>query len=452
MQKQTEVICVRQVIEEIDRRGCKFVDLKVVDLYGRWRHVTLHRESFSEEIFEKGVGFDASNLGYASVTKSDMILIPDARTLFFEKIENEEIASFICDVYSSENFKPSEHDPRFIFKKAIEYISPIADDIKLSIEYEFHVFSRVRYSIQPNLIFLETDSPEGFWNSSQSGEYFVGRKKGYHREIPFDNFMHLRNAIVSELENVGVSVKYHHHEVGSSQLEIETNFESALKAADWVMLVKHVVRKIAKQSGFLVTFMPKPLYNEAGNGMHIHQYMIKDGKNIFSGDELHGLSKTCHQYMTGLLKHCPAVMAFSNPTTNSYRRLVPGFEAPTNASFGLANRNAAVRIPGYVKDHSEKRIEFRTIDASCNPYLAISAMILAGVDGIKKKMKAEESSELSLPIDLSKACDALEEDREFLKEIFPDSLIQHWVQTKREEYRYISSIPHPAEYDLYFDV
>ncbi len=448
---------MKEVLNEIDRRGCRFVDLKVVDLWGRWRHVTLHRESFSERTFEKGVGFDASNLGYAMVSKSDMTLIPDPRTLFFEKVGDEEVASFICDVYNVVDSKYFEYDARTILRKTMQHISDIADDVKLGLEFEFHVFDSVRYVVEPNRIFLELDSPEGFWNSPYQGEYFVGRKKGYHRTTPFDSFMELRNKIVAELENVGVSVKYHHHEVGSSQLEIEANFASALLAADWILLVKHVIRNIAKQMGFLVTFMPKPLYNEAGNGMHIHQFMVKDGKNIFAGNDLYGLSEQALNYVAGLLTHCPAVMAFTNPTTNSYRRLVPGFEAPTSPSFGLANRNAAIRIPAYALEQDEKRIEFRTIDASCNPYLAVSAMILAGIDGIRKKLDPfkknyHDKPDFDLPATLEQACDALNRDHEFLEGIFPRDLIEYWIKSKKEEHRYVSSIPHPAEFDLYFDV
>ncbi len=448
---------MKEIFNEIDRRGCRFVDLKVVDLWGRWRHVTLHRESFSEKTFEKGVGFDASNLGYAIVSKSDMTLLPDPETLFFERIGAEEVASFICDVYDVVNSRYFDYDSRTILRKTLQQISDIADDVKLSVEFEFHVFDSVRYTVEPNRILLELDSPEGFWNAPYQGEYFIGRKKGYHRTTPFDNFMELRNRIVAELENTGVSVKYHHHEAGSSQLEIEANFAGALLAADWVLVVKHVVRNVAKQMGFLVTFMPKPLYNEAGNGMHVHQFLIKNGKNIFAGENLHGLSKEALSYAAGLLTHCPAIMAFTNPTTNSYRRLVPGFEAPTSPSFGLANRNAAIRIPAYALEEDEKRIEFRTIDASCNPYLAISAMILAGIDGIRKQLDPFEKNfhqkpDFDLPTTLEQACETLKKDCEFLLEVFPRTLIDQWIKSKTEEHRYISSIPHPAEFELYFDV
>jgi glutamine synthetase len=452
-----------QVLKLIEQEGINFIDLKVVDLRGRWRHVTLARTNFSEKTFVEGVGFDASNLGYAEVFSSDMVIIPDPETAFIEEYDGEKVLSMICDVYEVENMTPCSHDPRTILKKTLESIKDIANEVYLGPEYEFHIFEDVRYDVKSNRVLFEIDSSEGFWKSSETGEYFIGRKKGYHRIPPFDRLMEVRNAIVKKLLEYGVPVKYHHHEVGTCQVEIELTFVDALKAADYTMLVKHVARMVAKQYGYLVTFMPKPMFDEAGNGMHVHQFLKKNGRNIFNGDKLYNLSQEALWYIGGMLKNAPALMAFTNTSTNSYRRLVPGFEAPTNSVFALANRTSAIRIPAYVKDPEKRRIEFRTIDATCNPYLGFAAMILAGVDGIRKKIDPTsegfgpfegdvyEKELKPLPKSLEESCIALRNNHEFLT-TFPKDLIEHWIKAKLFEERQVNSVPHPKEYDLYFDV
>jgi glutamine synthetase len=454
---------IKEILELVEREKINLIDLKVVDILGKWRHVTLARTNFSEKTFYDGVGFDASNLGYAKVTNSDMIMIPDPSTAMIEYIGDDKVLSMICDVYDVETGEPSLHDPRSLLKKTLESISDIADKVYFGPEYEFHIFKDVRYTVESNDISVYIDSDEGFWNSFDKGEYFIGRKKGYHRIPPFDTLMEVRNKIVNELLKYGVPVKYHHHEVGTCQVEIELSFVDALKAADYTLLVKYIARKVAKEYGLIVTFMPKPLYNEAGNGMHVHQFMVKNEKNIFAGNKLYGLSEIALSYIAGLLKHAGSVMAFSNPSTNSYRRLVPGFEAPTNAVFALANRTAAIRIPAYVKDDKKRRIEFRTIDASCNPYLAFAAMILAGIDGIRKSLDptqegfgpfegdAYNENIKPLPTSLDAACNELRKDNEYLT-VFPKELINHWIRIKLSESREIMSIPHPKEFENYFDV
>ena len=265
---------------------------------------------------------------------------------------------------------------------------------------------------------------------------------------------------------MGIPIKYHHHEVGSSQLEIETNFMDALQAADVTLMAKYIIRNIAKKHGLIVTFLAKPMPDEAGNGMHVHQFMLKEDQNIFAGDKTYGLSDTALQYIAGILKHSPALLALTNPTTNSYRRLVPGFEAPTTAVFGMGNRTSAIRIPGYIRDNAKKRIEFRTIDATCNPYLAFAAMILAGVDGIINKLdpiaagygpvekNLSHSSKNPLPKNLEEAVQQLGKDQEFLKRwnSFPQSLLNKWISKKLKEHRLVSSMTHPVEYQLYFDL
>ncbi len=454
---------IGQVLKVVDQEGIDFIDLKVVDLWGRWRHVTLARDNFSEKTFKEGVGFDASNLGYADVFSSDMVIIPDPETAFVEEYDGEKVLSMICDVYEVDNMQPCSHDPRTILKKTLESIGDIADEVYLGPEYEFHIFEDVRYKISSNEVMFQVDSSEGFWKSGEAGEYFVGRKKGYHRIPPFDRLMEVRNAIVKKLIEYGVPVKYHHHEVGTCQVEIELQLVDALHAADYTMLIKHVARMVAREFGYIITFMPKPLYDEAGNGMHVHQFLKKDGKNIFDGNKLYNLSQEALYYIGGILKNASSLMAFTNPSTNSYRRLVPGFEAPTNAVFALANRTAAIRIPAYVKDPEKRRVEFRTIDATCNPYLAYAAMILAGIQGIRDQIDPTtegfgpfegdmyEKDLKPLPKSLEESCNAVIANDKFLS-TFPRELTEHWVKVKLQEERQVLSIPHPKEYDLYFDV
>ncbi|HPE68965.1 MAG TPA: type I glutamate--ammonia ligase [Thermotogota bacterium] len=457
-----------EIFKKIETEEIPFVDLKVVDLFGVWKHVTIPAKNLTDRLFNEGIGFDASNFGFAMVEKSDMVMIPDPNTAFLDPFGEYPTLSLTCNVFHPQTGKRFEQDPRGILIRTIDHISRegIADQILFGPEYEFHVLNDVRYKIAPNRITLKIDSEEGFWNSGKTGEYFVGRKRGYHRSAPFDHFFALRNHIVDQLEQLGVAVKYHHHEVGTAQLEIETNFMDALRAADATLLVKYVVRNIAHEFGYVVTFLPKPIHDEAGNGMHVHQFLKKGDNNLFAGEKVYNLSEMALSYTAGILGHSPALLAFTNPTTNSYRRLVPGFEAPTNAVFAIGNRTSAIRIPGYVKDDAKRRVEFRTIDASCNPYLAFSAMLLAGVDGILQKWDPSEmgfgpfegdlgmSEAHPLPKTLEEAMNALERDNAFLKrwEIFPDSLLAKWVSKKREEYRLVSSIPHPVEYQLYFDL
>ncbi|HOO31974.1 MAG TPA: type I glutamate--ammonia ligase [Thermotogota bacterium] len=454
--------------EFIQENEALFVDLKVVDFYGGWKHVTLPIESITDSLLDNGVGFDASNFGYAVVEKSDMVMIPDLDTIMMDGFGEYPTASMICNVYEALSGERFNQDPRGILEKVVDKVREegIADEILFGPEYEFHVLDEVANEVKPNSIMLRLDSVEGFWNSGEAGEYCIGQKRGYHRTAPFDKFFVLRNEIVNELISLGIEVKYHHHEVGTAQLEIETNFMDARKAADATLLVKYIIRNVALEHGYLVTFLPKPIYNEAGNGMHVHQFMRKEGKNVFAGDKVYNLSELALNYTAGILKHSAALLGFSNPTTNSYRRLVPGFEAPTNAVFALSNRTSAVRIPGYVKDDAKRRIEFRTIDATCNPYLAFAAMILAGVDGIMNKIDPtaegygpfegdlSKSIQHPLPKTLEEAAIALREDHEFLKrwDIFPEEMIEKWVSKKIEEHRTVSAVTHPIEYQMYFDL
>jgi len=456
-------LTIDEIMKCIKDESISQVDLKTTDIWGRWRHVTLASSYFSERTFSEGVGFDASNLGYGNVVQSDLLMIPDPSTAFIEEREGQKLLSMICDVYSVDNGKYSPLDPRAILRNAISSVSDVAEKIFLAPEYEFHVFNSVAFHVGSNEVFYTVDCDEGFWNEGISGEYIVGKKSGYHQIPPFDTLAAVRGAIVERLMSLGVPVKYHHHEVGTCQVEIELDFCDALEAADYTMLIKYVARNVARKMGYVVSFMPKPLHDEAGNGMHVHQYLLKNSVNIFSGQELFGLSSVALSYIAGILTHGKSLMAFTNPTTNSYRRLTPGFEAPTTAVFGLGNRTAAVRIPAYVKDPSKIRIEFRTIDATTNPYLGFAAMILAGVDGIRRGLdpvslgygpvedSAEGKGEL-LASSLREACESLLTDNAYLSAAFPEALIKLWTDKKLEEEREVNRIPSPQEFKLYFDI
>lgn len=453
---------IDEVMKTIQDEGITQVDLKTTDIWGRWHHVTLANTYFSEKTFVEGVGFDASNLGYANVVSSDLLMVPDPSTAFIEDLDGQKLLSMICDVYNVDNGKYSPLDPRTILRSAINSISDVAENAMLAPEYEFHIFNSAKFQISHNQVSYEVDAEEGFWNSNSKGEYFIDKKGGYEQVPPFDTMAKVRGAIVDELLKLGVPVKYHHHEVGTCQVEIELSFAEALRAADYAMLVKYVARNVAKKMGYVVSFMPKPLYDEAGNGMHVHQYLVKNGVNIFTGEALFGLSNMALSYIAGILTHGKSIMAFTNPSTNSYRRLTPGFEAPTSAVFGLGNRTAAIRIPAYVKDPAQRRIEFRTIDAMTNPYLGFAAMVLAGVDGIRRNLDPvslgygpiEESAEGKgemLATSLREACQALVEDHAYLT-VFPQPLIDNWVEKKTKEDLQVARVPSAEEFKLYFDL
>ncbi|AKI98216.1 type I glutamate--ammonia ligase [Kosmotoga pacifica] len=453
----------------------EFIDLKVVDIHGRLRHVMLPGDRLTESLFTEGVGFDASNFGFAAVESSDMIMIPDPETAFIDPFYTEKTLSFFCDVYRVDSLEPFPQYPRNLLRTTVEKLKEVhASDAMMAPELEFHIFEGLSYEVSANRVYYEVDVSEGFWRSSEfSNQNVVGRKMGYHRTPPADIFANFRNEVVKILLKIGVPVKYHHHEVSSAQHEIELLFQNALKAADSILLTKYVIRNTASRYGLVVTFMPKPIYEEAGNGMHVHQFLVdENGKNLFSGNDYGGLSTFAFQYIAGVLEHSltGSLLAFTNPSANSFKRLVPGFEAPVCAAFARANRSAAVRIPGYVKNPDKVRIEFRTMDATCNPYYALSAILLAGIDGIKKKLDPKEmgfgpleknvylmsykekESIKFFPTNLNATLNGLKKDNEYLKGIFDEKLIANWYTLKQEEARYVNSVPSPAEYQLYFDL
>lgn len=453
------------------------VDLKFSDIWGRWRHVTISSREFTPELMDAGVGFDGSSVGFKSVKSGDMVLIPDLSTGFIDPFWDSPVLAFICDIHEADTKQPFSRDPRDIARRAEKFLvdSGIADESVWGPEFEFYVFNKVEFHNCINSAKYSVESIEANWNATNGGQgYYNSVHGGYHASPPRDQFYNLRSEMVEVLEDFGVPVKYHHHEVGGpGQCEIETPLMGMLQAADASMKVKYAAKMVAFESGQSVTFLPKPLYGEAGSGMHFHQLLRKTGKNICydpKGPNL--LSQTALYYIGGLLTHAPAVIALTNPSTNSYRRLVPGYEAPVNCFFSSGNRSAAIRVPKYATEPEKVRFEFRPPDATCNPYLAESAMLMAGIDGIQRKIDPtsagfgpidediftwspeRRASIKGLPTSLEEALLALESDHEFLLTggVLDESFIKDWVKAKRAEDLEIRSRPHPYEIELYYDL
>ncbi len=441
----------------------EYVDLKLYDIDGVLRHVTLPSNYMSSSVLNNGVGFDASNFGYSHTSFSDMIAIPDISKTFDEPFTESETISMIGDVYLP-NKTLFDWYPRSVLKKAIDYAKELGIATKMIVgpEMEFNIFKSVVHEVSQRGIHLEIENDESDW--PVMNEPSIRMDNGYHRVPPFDSTFDLRNSIVSILTGIGMPIKYHHHEVGVSQFEIEFQLLDAMEAADWIPLLKYVVRNVADENGYVASFLPKPLKDHAGNGMHVHQYLMNGTRNIFNDQEgLYSLSKTALSYIAGILKHAPAIMAFTNPSTNSYKRLVPGFEAPTKPTFAFGNRNSAIRIPAYVNDGKVRRIEFRTPDATSNAHYTMAAMLLAGIDGIKQGLDPKKEGfgpfdgvdipiVRDLPSRLGESLDALENDHDFLLPAFTSELIETWSAKKRAEEHLVNSIPHPIEYELYFGI
>ncbi len=459
-----------------DRRVA-MVDLKYCDLWGRWHHVTLPTPRFVPALLERGVGFDGSSVGFKPVGAGDLVLMPDLATGFPDPFCEATTLSFLCSVLEADTRRPFPDDPRTLLGRAEAYLGAtgIADRSLWGPEFEFYLFDGVAYENGMHVASYRVASAEGDWTSRELGSgYTVPRHGGYHAIPPQDRLHTARTRIALHLAEVGVEVKYHHHEVGGpGQCEIETPLLPALAAADTVMLVKYVARMTAAAMGLTATFMPKPLHGEAGSGMHFHQQLWQGERNVCYDAAGYGsASDAARHYIAGLLQHGGAVMAFTNPSTNSYRRLVPGFEAPVSAVFSLGNRSAAVRIPTYANRPESARFEFRPPDATANPYLAVAAQLLAGVDGMQRRadptalgfgpvdgdvaaLPAEQRARIrALPASLGAALDALEGDHEFLLAggVFAPDLIARWVSRKRQEERELAGRPHPYEIEMYYDL
>jgi len=464
---------LKEIKSFIAKNEIEHIDLRFIDLFGRWHNLTLPVSGLNRGLLKNGVGFDGSNFpGFSTVEEGDLCLIPDISSAFIDPLRSEKTVSFIADVVEADTKKVFKRDPRTIARKAEAFLKKlgIADRSVWGPEFEFYIFEDVQvvnrgldygYSITPSEDFVE-------------GRPGLASKGGYHAIPPMDTLIDIRDQICSNLEKVGIKPRYHHHEVGGlGQVEIEIEFLPILKAGDAGMILKYFAKTISSLHGKIATFMPKPIYGEPGNGMHFHQFLAKGKKSLFSGRGGYGgLSKIAMHYIAGLLKHAPAILAFTNPSTNSYKRLVPGFEAPVNCFYSLANRSAAIRIPKYTTGTEEKRIEFRPPDATCNIYLAMAAQLMAGIDGIRNELDPSKGGfgpfdinifELSekefekikpLPSSLPEALDELEKDHKFLTEgdVFSEDLIFDWIALKREiEVDRVNSYTQPIELELYFD-
>ncbi len=458
--------------------GAKIVDLRFIDLPGMWQHFSLPVEDLDDDLFSEGIGFDGSSIrGFQQIHESDMLLIADADTAVMDPTLSIPTMNIICNVFDPITRKPYSRDPRYVAQKAEAHLKKtgIADISYWGPEAEFYIFDSVRYDQTAHSGYYYVDSVEGIWNTGKEESpnlgYKLRHKEGYFPVPPSDTLQDIRSEIIIALRGMGVPVEVHHHEVGTAgQCEIDMRFGTLVKMADNLLTYKYIIRMIAKKHGMTATFMPKPLFGDNGSGMHVHQSLWKGDKNVFFDAKGYALlSQTAKYYIGGLLKHAPALLAIAAPTTNSYRRLVPGYEAPVNLAYSKRNRSAACRIPVYSTSPKSKRIEFRCPDPSTNPYLCFSALLMAGLDGIKNKIDpgepldkdlyelepAEAKKIKSTPGSLGEVLTALEKDHEFLLQgdVFTPDLIETWITYKRErELAPVNLRPVPYEYFLYYDL
>ena len=466
------------VMRAIRDSGVEMVDLRFTDVPGTWQHTSFPVPCFDEDSITEGFGFDGSSIrGFKVINESDMLLMPDPTTAFLDPFTQHKTLVMICDVKDPITKEFYSRDPRGIAKKAEAYLKTtgVGDTSFFGPEAEFFVFSDVRYGQAVNYGSYAIDSVEGHWNMpKEEGPnlgYKIRPKEGYFPCPPSDTLNDLRAEMAIEMARIGLKVECHHHEVATAgQCEIDMKFDTLLAMADHLIKYKYVVKNVAKKNGMTATFMPKPLYGDNGSGMHVHSSIWKEGTPLFADEAGYaGLSQMCRWYIGGLLKHAPAILAFAAPTTNSYRRLVPGYEAPVNLAWSMRNRSAACRIPMYSDSPKAKRVEFRCPDPSCNPYLAFSAIMLAGLDGIRNKidpgdpvdkniydLPPEEAALIQkVPGQLQDAIAALEADTGFLTvgDVFTEDFIQSYIDLKREsELDPVRLRPHPYEYVLYYDV
>ena len=467
----------KQVLEMAKEKKVKVVDLRFMDYPGLWQHFTVPISELDESSFEDGYGFDGSSIrGWQPIDASDMLVIPDPATAKIDPFYKESSLVLIGDIADPITREPYSRDPRYIAKKAENYVKStgMCDTVYIGPEAEFFILDDVTFESSPNRAFFDIDSIEGTWNSSRDEGPNLGykprHKEGYFPVPPTDKFQDLRTEMLLVLESLGIDVECQHHEVATAgQSEIDMRFKPLLEMADQLMWFKYVLKNVAYRHNHTVTFMPKPLFEDNGSGMHTHISFWKDGNPLFAGDKYAGISQEALWGIGGILKHCKALCAFTNPTTNSYKRLVPGFEAPVNLAYSSRNRSAAVRIPMYSSSPKAKRIEFRTPDPSCNGYLAFSAIVMAVVDGIENKtdpgdpldkniynLPPEELAEIgSAPGSLDEALEALKADQDFLLKgnVFTQDAIDMWIEYKTEnEVNPVRLRPHPHEFYLYYDI
>jgi glutamine synthetase len=467
---------VKEVLEFAKKNKVEAVDLKFVDFPGTWQHFTIPVEEMTEALFKEGSGFDGSSIrGWQAINNSDMLVIPDPNTAMIDPFCQVSTLSMVCDILDPITQESYSRDPRYIAKKAESYLlkSKLGDVAYFGPEAEFFIFDGARFDQNTNSGYYFIESEEGVWNAGKDGVnlgYKPRHKEGYFPVPPTDSQQDIRTEMIVEMRKAGIQVEKQHHEVATAgQAEIDIRFDSLVRMADKMMLYKYIVKNVAKRHGKTVTFMPKPLFGDNGTGMHTHQSIWKEGKPLFAGKEYAGMSKTCLHYIGGILKHAPALAAFTNPTTNSYKRLTPGFEAPVFLAYSSRNRSASVRIPMYSANPKAKRIEVRFPDPACNPYLGFAAMLMAGIDGIENKidpgqpmdkdlydLEPEEAAKIpTMPGSLDDALDNLEKDHAFLLKggVFSNDVIETWIQYKREkEVDPMRLRPHPYEFFLYYDV
>ena len=469
----------QDIMDLIREQGIQMVDFKMVDIHGQYRHVTIPAKNFNEDTIRDGIGFDASNYGYAVVEKSDMVFIPDLDTAMVDPFCQVPTLSMtgnamIIDYPAN---RPLAQYPRNIVLAAEQYMKEtgIADTMLILPEFEFYLFNQVGWEVQPYNIGMNLDYNQSYWNSGVQGQgVVVPKQKNYHIAKPFDPTYECRSEMCLLMEEAGIPIKYHHPEVSASgQFEIEPKLGKMSTMADASMMIKYIIRNTALKYGKTATLMPKPVYGEAGNGMHVHMLLLKDGQPVFSDDNGYShLSKEAHWFMGGLLKHIASLCAITNPSPNSFKRLVPGFEAPVTVGYATSNRSAVIRIPAYAKTPNLRRFELRNPDATCNPYFCYAAILMAGLDGIKNQIDPHENGWgpydmnlynlpeeakkklKGLPTSLEAALDALETDHDYLTAggVFPEELLKNFIKTKRAECAELSKIPHPAEFEKYYNL
>ena len=464
------------VIGQIKEKDIKFIDFRFTDTKGKEQHVTVPAHTLDEDVFEDGKMFDGSSIaGWKGINESDMILMPDSESAVLDLFSEEATLILRCDVVEPNTMQGYDRCPRSLAARAEAYLqsSGVADAAFFGPENEFFVFDDVRWDDTMQGAFYSIDSTEGAWNTNRSyDDNNTGHrptvKGGYFPVPPVDSLHDVRSTMCLALEEMGVETEVHHHEVATAgQCEIGAKFNTLKQKADEVQVLKYVVHNVAHSYGKTATFMPKPLVNDNGNGMHVHMSLTKDGENLFAGDGYGGLSETALYYIGGVIKHAKAINAFTNPATNSYKRLVPGFEAPTILAYSARNRSASIRIP-FVSNPKARRIEVRFPDSMANPYLAFSALMMAGLDGIQNKihpgdamdkdlydLPPEEEKELQLvAFSLDEALAALDEDREFLKAggVFSDDLIDAYIDLKMENVTRLRMTTHPVEFDMYYSL
>lgn len=466
-----------EVLKFADENGIKFVDLKFMDFLGMWQHLTIPRHELNEASFQDGFGFDGSSIrGWKAINESDMLVIPDPETVFIDPFCEIPTLSLIGNIFEPITKQKYSRDPRNIAAKAEAFLqyTGVAEVAYFGPEAEFFLFDDIRFDQRENCGYYFIDSVEGWWNTGKQEGPNLGFKprfkEGYFPVPPTDSHHQIRSQMVLTMEEIGLLVEAHHHEVATAgQMEIDLKYSTLRQSADNVMKYKYVVKNTARKYGKTVTFMPKPLFNDNGSGMHTHQSLWRKGKPLFAGDGYAGLSEMAMHYIGGLLRHAPSIVAFAAPTTNSFKRLVPGYEAPVNLAYSRRNRSAAVRIPMYSNSPQSKRVEFRPPDPSCNPYLAFSAMLMAGLDGIENRIDPGEAMDKdiyglgpqelakvpSLPKSLEGALEALRKDHEYLLkgDVFTEDVIQTWIDFKlTREVAEVQLRPHPYEFSLYYDI